>query len=329
MAVRLKRPPSQLLMPLVFAAHAGSLLALTGSPVNVLVSEAVAGRRACGLRLLRVRARRHAAAHRQHGDHRAVRREAAAAPQRRVDARRLQPPRPDPGRAVRADRAACSACASRAVAAGRRHAAPTSPISRRIRASSSSAVQDGKTGAPLKRDDARRGRLPPPARAMPRRPARFAADATSPSARRSGGRGRRHAVQPQLRPCRGGDPAALGAVGHHGVSGHDHRKRRPDRPRRSRARASTLDAAETALRSATRCCCRAHGGRSTNSLADPDVLVVNSPELVRRQAVPMGQGATQAVVILLAMVVDARHRHRADGRRRHAGGRRRSCSAAS
>jgi di/tricarboxylate transporter len=40
MAVRLKRAPSQLLMPLVFAAHAGSLLALTGTPVNVLVSDA-------------------------------------------------------------------------------------------------------------------------------------------------------------------------------------------------------------------------------------------------------------------------------------------------
>jgi len=40
-AVRLKRNSSQLLMPLVFSAHAGSLLALTGSPVNVLVSEAL------------------------------------------------------------------------------------------------------------------------------------------------------------------------------------------------------------------------------------------------------------------------------------------------
>jgi di/tricarboxylate transporter len=39
-AVRLKRHASQLLMPMVFAAHAGSLLALTGTPVNVLVSEA-------------------------------------------------------------------------------------------------------------------------------------------------------------------------------------------------------------------------------------------------------------------------------------------------
>jgi di/tricarboxylate transporter len=41
MAVRLGRPPSQLLMPLVFGAHAGSMLALTGTPVHVLVTEAV------------------------------------------------------------------------------------------------------------------------------------------------------------------------------------------------------------------------------------------------------------------------------------------------
>ncbi len=40
MAVRLGRSPSQLLMPLAFAAHAGSMLALTGTPVNVIVSEA-------------------------------------------------------------------------------------------------------------------------------------------------------------------------------------------------------------------------------------------------------------------------------------------------
>jgi len=39
MAVRLKRPSSQLLLPLAFGAHAGSLLALTGTPVNVIVSE--------------------------------------------------------------------------------------------------------------------------------------------------------------------------------------------------------------------------------------------------------------------------------------------------
>jgi di/tricarboxylate transporter len=42
MAVRVGRSPSQLLMPLVFSAHSGSLLALTGTPVNVLVAEAAA-----------------------------------------------------------------------------------------------------------------------------------------------------------------------------------------------------------------------------------------------------------------------------------------------
>jgi di/tricarboxylate transporter len=42
MAIRLKRATSQLLMPLVFASHSGSLLALTGTPVNVLVTEAAA-----------------------------------------------------------------------------------------------------------------------------------------------------------------------------------------------------------------------------------------------------------------------------------------------
>jgi Na+/H+ antiporter NhaD/arsenite permease-like protein len=39
-AIRLDVAPSKLLIPLAFAAHAGSLLVLTGSPVNVLVSQA-------------------------------------------------------------------------------------------------------------------------------------------------------------------------------------------------------------------------------------------------------------------------------------------------
>ena len=38
-ATRLRMSPSQVLLPLAFGAHAGSLLALTGSPVNVIVSE--------------------------------------------------------------------------------------------------------------------------------------------------------------------------------------------------------------------------------------------------------------------------------------------------
>jgi di/tricarboxylate transporter len=39
LATRIGRPPSELLMPLAFAAHAGSLLTLLGTPINVLVSD--------------------------------------------------------------------------------------------------------------------------------------------------------------------------------------------------------------------------------------------------------------------------------------------------
>jgi di/tricarboxylate transporter len=41
-AMKIGRSPSSLLMPLAFVASAGSMLALTGSPVNVIVSEAAA-----------------------------------------------------------------------------------------------------------------------------------------------------------------------------------------------------------------------------------------------------------------------------------------------
>jgi di/tricarboxylate transporter len=40
LAARVRVAPSQMLLPVAFAAHAGSLLALTGSPVNVIVSDA-------------------------------------------------------------------------------------------------------------------------------------------------------------------------------------------------------------------------------------------------------------------------------------------------
>jgi len=40
LATRTRRPASLLLIPLVFGSHAGSMLALTGTPVNVLISNA-------------------------------------------------------------------------------------------------------------------------------------------------------------------------------------------------------------------------------------------------------------------------------------------------
>jgi di/tricarboxylate transporter len=42
LAVRQGRSPSGFVMPLAFAAHAGSMLALTGTPINVIVSDAAA-----------------------------------------------------------------------------------------------------------------------------------------------------------------------------------------------------------------------------------------------------------------------------------------------
>ncbi|HVK45873.1 MAG TPA: SLC13 family permease, partial [Micropruina sp.] len=41
-AIRVGQAPSRLLIPLAFAAHAGSMLALTGTPVNIIVSQAAA-----------------------------------------------------------------------------------------------------------------------------------------------------------------------------------------------------------------------------------------------------------------------------------------------
>ncbi|WP_329000309.1 SLC13 family permease [Kribbella sp. NBC_00709] len=40
LAIRISEPPSRMLMPLTFAGSAGSLLMLTGTPVNIIVSEA-------------------------------------------------------------------------------------------------------------------------------------------------------------------------------------------------------------------------------------------------------------------------------------------------
>ncbi len=41
-ATKVGMAPSQMLMPLAFSAHAGSMLALTGTPVNIIVSDAAA-----------------------------------------------------------------------------------------------------------------------------------------------------------------------------------------------------------------------------------------------------------------------------------------------
>ena len=73
-ATRAGLPPSQMLMPLAFSAHAGSMLALTGTPVTIIVSNAAEDR------VLRVRPRRGAAARRRAVRHRRLRPAAPAGP---------------------------------------------------------------------------------------------------------------------------------------------------------------------------------------------------------------------------------------------------------
>jgi di/tricarboxylate transporter len=51
-AIRIGQPPSRWLMPLAFGAHAGSMLALTGTPVHILVVDAAVGAGEAGFRYL-------------------------------------------------------------------------------------------------------------------------------------------------------------------------------------------------------------------------------------------------------------------------------------
>ena len=134
-AVRLKRAPSQLLMPLAFAAHAGSVLALTGSPVNVLVSNAAVDVGLRNFQLLRVCPGRNSAA-RGHDDHYHLVRRATAAPeQRSLAAFGLQQARTHTGRAVWAQQWLVPPARKRIVSA--RGAGDSQTRSERLRRSSS------------------------------------------------------------------------------------------------------------------------------------------------------------------------------------------------
>ena len=79
-------------MPLAFGAHAGSLLALTGTPVNVIVSDAADDAGAGGFGFFEFALVGVPLAARDDRDRRALRRAAAAGPQpRAAPLGRLQP----------------------------------------------------------------------------------------------------------------------------------------------------------------------------------------------------------------------------------------------
>ena len=230
-AVRLKRNSSQLLMPLVFSAHAGSMLALTGTPVNVLVSEAgsdagvggfgffefalvgvplLAGTMAIivlfGKRLLPERNGATMPADFSRHAKTLVEQYGLASG---VYQMRVRASSPFVGRAASAiDLADLSGTAAR------RHSG-------------------GRNGQPAAQACHRRGRSSPAARR--RRGGRGVRGRQASRVPRGGRRRARRgdAVQSQFGPRRGGDPAALRPDRPKRLPGHGHRERRPDHPGRA------------------------------------------------------------------------------------------------
>ena len=300
-AVRLKRNSSQLLMPLVFAAHAGSLLALTGSPVNVLVSEASRDAGYGGFSFFE---------YALVGVPLLVGTMAIIV----LFGEKLLPFRNGASMPADFSRHAQTLIEQYGLSSGvfRLRVKASSPLSGTRRDDVAGlkaqhglefvAVQDGKTGMPLKRDTIAEGDyliLKGDADAA----ARFAASAHL-ALREEADTGeagntlfnRSSGLAEVVIPPRSGLIGSTAFPGMVTESG--------DLIILSVSRAGvTLDAAKTELQVGDTLLLQGTWKALDERLADPDVLVVNSPELVRRQAVPMGPGAKQAVVILLVMVL--------------------------
>jgi di/tricarboxylate transporter len=300
-AVRLKRHASQLLMPLVFAAHAGSLLALTGSPVNVLVSEAAQDSGFAGFSFFEFALV---------GIPLVVGSMAIIV----LFGEKLLPFRNGESMPADFSRHAQTLVEQYGLSSGvfRLRVKASSPLVGRGRSDVAEtrtqhglefvAVQDGKTGMPLKRDTIAKGDyliLKGDADAA----ARLSADLHL-------------ALREEADTGEGGDtlfnrssglaevviPPRSGLIGTTAFPGMVTESGDLIVLAISRADV-TLDAAKTELQVGDTLLLQGTWKALDERLTDPDVLVVNSPDLVRRQAVPMGPGATPAVIILLAMVV--------------------------
>lgn len=301
MAVRLKRFASQLLMPLVFAAHAGSMLALTGTPVNVLVSEASADAglapfgffefALAGIPLLL-------------GTMVII----------IVFGQRLLPNRNGATMPADLSKHAQALVEQYGLARGvyRLRIKPTSPLvgAARDKVVDLSAfpslqlvsLQEGASGSPMRREAIEagdymvlKGEVEDAANYAARTHLAFREEGDSAEGQdtlfnRSSG-----LAEVVLPPRSGliGKEAFPGMVTESGNlvvlavqrAGND-----------LGPGVTTLQAGDTMLLQGTWKALDVH-------LNDPNVLVVNSPDLVRRQALPMGPGAKQAVIVLLVMVV--------------------------
>lgn len=307
-AVRLRRNSSQLLMPLVFAAHAGSMLALTGTPVNVLVSDAAADVGAgdfgffefalAGIPLL-----------------------AGSMAIMILFGQRLLPERNGATMPADFSRHAKTLVEQYGLASGiyQLRVRATCPLVGQPPSALDLAaypglqlvaVQDGESAGPLRRATIAEGDhllLRGDAEAA----ANFAAAMHLAFRDESAATGqgeetlfnRRSGLAEVVIPPRSGligENVFPGMVTESGDlivlavqrSGNEIAAANATRD----AGGIVLQAGDTMLLQGTWKALDTH-------LDDPDVLVVSSPELVRRQAVPMGPGAKQAVVILFAMVL--------------------------
>ncbi|TCR66341.1 SLC13 family permease [Bosea sp. BK604] len=304
-AVRLKRNSSQLLMPLVFAGHAGSMLALTGTPVNVLVSEAgldigVGGFgffefALAGIPLL-----------------------AGTMAIIILFGEKLLPERNGATMPADFSRHAKTLVEQYGLASGvhQLRIRATCPY---VGAASSAikldewpglqlvAVQDRDTTGPLRRTEISEGD-----HLLLRGDAEAAADfaARMHLAFREDGVGdseetlfnRRSGLAEVVIPPRSGLIGQTVFPGMVTPSG-DLIVLAIQRGAGEAPSVGATKAAGVALQSGDTMLLQGTWKALDTHLDDPDVLVVSSPELVRRQAVPMGPGAKQAIIILLAMVL--------------------------
>lgn len=306
-AIRLKRNSSQLLMPLVFSAHAGSMLALTGTPVNVLVSNAGSDAGVgsfgffefalVGLPLL-----------------------AGTMAIIILFGQRLLPERNGANMPADFSRHAKTLVEQYGLASGVHQM--------RVRASSPFigmpasaieltpypelqlvAVQEGETASPLRRSAIVEGDhllLRGDAQSA----AAFAADkhlAFREAAASGQGEetlfNRSSGLAEVVIPPRSGLIGQTVFPGMVTESGDLIVLAVQRAGAEVAATNATRDAGGIALQAGDTMLLQGTWKALDHRLKDPDVLVVNSPELVRRQAVPMGPGARHAVAILVAMVV--------------------------
>jgi len=304
-AVRLKRNSSQLLMPLVFAGHAGSMLALTGTPVNVLVSEAALDAGVGGFGFFEFALA-------------GIPLLAGTMAIIILFGEKLLPQRNGATMPADFSRHARTLVEQYGLASGvhQLRIRATCPY---VGVPSSAvtldewpglqlvAIQDGDTAGPLRRTEIAEGD-----HLLLRGDAEIAANfaAQMHLAFREEGAGdseetlfnRRSGLAEVVIPPRSGligqsvFPGMVTPSGDLIVLAVQRGAGEVQSPGGTKPAGVALQAGDTMLLQGTWKALDTH-------LDDPDVLVVSSPELVRRQAVPMGPGAKQAIVILLAMVV--------------------------